>query len=148
MFYNRWVLLWAQWLPYNGPHCGMHPSTLPAPCIYALTYSCGDTLCNGDSYIKGNALWQHWHDTMSICCYWKKQRAERGQGCCVAPHQSAQTAQRRDCLNLAPFLILSYIQMVDEKFGDGSLLGQAFGRLLRQFWKAQSFHMTSHKPPL
>lgn len=34
-------------------------------------------------------------------------------------------AQSRDCLNLAPCLILSYVQMVDEKLRDGFLFGGA-----------------------
>lgn len=52
-------------------------------------------------------------------------------------------AQRTDCLNLALRLILSYVQMVDEKLRDGFSLGQAFGQSQLQFWSSQSFHMTS-----
>lgn len=138
MFYNHWVLLWAPWLLFNGPHCGMHRRTLPAPC---------DVVCNGDSYIRSNTLWQHGHATMSVCCYWKKHRAERGHGCCVAPHQSTRQPRAGDCLNLALCLVLSYVQMADETLRDGFFLGRAFFLASGGFnFEAGSrFHVTSCK---
>ena len=120
-----------------GPtvECAITPS--PGPC--ALTHGLGDKLRNGDSYISGNALWQRGHATMSACCYWKKQRAERRSRLLRSTSSVSPTAQRRDCLNLAARLVPSYVQMADENLRDVFSLGRALDR-----WQLQ-FHMTSYK---
>lgn len=68
-----------------------------------------------------------------------------GSGLLRGTSSVSPTAQRRDCLNLAPCLVLSYVQMADVKLRDGFLLGQAFGQLQLQFSKAWSFNTTSYK---
>lgn len=56
-----------------------------------------------------------------------------GSGLLRSTSSVSPTAQRRDCLNLALCLVLSYVQMADDKSRDDVLLGQAFGHLRLQF---------------
>ena len=58
-----------------------------------------DMLCNADSCIGGNVLWQSGRVRTTVCYCWKP-KAEQGQGHRIAPHQStspspqAQPAER------------------------------------------------------
>lgn len=71
-----------------------------------------------------------------------------GSGLLRSTSSVSPTAQRRDCLNLALCLVLSYVQMADETLRDEFLLGWAFWLVAASILKwPKSFHMTSYMFP-
>lgn len=73
MFYNRWVLLWALWLIYNGPHCGIRHDTLPAPYMCAVV-----TCCVMETVISGAMLFGRTDMPLWVCVVIGKSRELRG----------------------------------------------------------------------
>lgn len=141
MFYNRWLLLWALWLIYNGPHCGMRHDTLPDPYMFvAVTCCVMETVISG-AMLSGSTDMPLW----VYVVIGKKAGNWAGSGPLRSTSSVSPTAQRRDCLKLALRLVLSYVQMADGKLGDSFSLGQAFGQSWLRLSKAQSYCTTSPK---
>ena len=101
MFYNRWLLLWALWLIYNGPHCGMLQETPPFArvCVHSCT---AVVMCGVMETVVSEQCAPAADMPVWVYALIGKSRKTKGSRLQRSTSSVSPTAQSKDCLNLAP----------------------------------------------
>lgn len=101
MFYNPWVLLWALWHIYNGPHCGMLHGTPPLPHVCARSCAAVVTCGVMETVVSGAMCAGSTDVPLGVYVLIGKSRKMKGSWLRRSSPSVSPIAQRRDCLNLA-----------------------------------------------